>query len=353
MERSLLIPGLEHIRAEPCWDHLRDVLLRRNIPDRVPFMELFLDDEIIAAVLERPVDSFADAAEAYLRLGYHNVPYRITPAFARPGHSTADTASLSRGDRDWVMGGGGLISSRDDFESYPWPGPDPRVASGLESAAGVAPEGMGITLRTSGVLDNVLRIMSYEGASEVLYDDPGLFQEVTDRVGECIYRAHEQCIGCERVVGTFFGDDMGFKTSTMISPAHLRQYILPWHKKLSELVHSHGKMFLMHACGQVDAVMEDLITDVGIDAKHSFEDAIEPVSSIKRRYGDRIGIIGGVDMNILAQAAPDEVRAYALRVLEQCAPGGGYALGSGNSIANYVPLENYFAMLQAGWEFRA
>ena len=43
------------------------------------------------------------------------------------------------------------------------------------------------------------------------------------------------------------------------------------------------------------------------------------------------------------------MRAYTRRCLEECAPGGGYALGSGNTIANYVPARNYLAMLAEGW----
>ena len=46
------------------------------------------------------------------------------------------------------------------------------------------------------------------------------------------------------------------------------------------------------------------------------------------------------------QAAVDATR----RILEACMPGGGYALGSGNSVANYVKVENFLAMLDEGWQ---
>jgi uroporphyrinogen decarboxylase len=94
--------------------------------------------------------------------------------------------------------------------------------------------------------------------------------------------------------------------------------------------------------------MDDLIDDVKIDAKHSFEDKILPVTEAKRRYGDRIAILGGVDMNFLCTANPEAIRRYVRKVIEICAPGGGYALGTGNSVANYIPFENYLAMLDEG-----
>jgi uroporphyrinogen decarboxylase len=99
--------------------------------------------------------------------------------------------------------------------------------------------------------------------------------------------------------------------------------------------------------------MDDLIDDVGIDARHSFEDVFEPVESFAARYGDRIAVIGGVDVDLLVRGTEEQVRARTREILEACAPGGGYVLGSGNSIANYVPLESFLAMVDEGWRYRA
>jgi uroporphyrinogen decarboxylase len=54
-------------------------------------------------------------------------------------------------------------------------------------------------------------------------------------------------------------------------------------------------------------------------------------------------------MVVLARGTSEQVRARTREVLEACMPGGGFALGSGNSVANYVPIENYLAMLEEGW----
>jgi len=115
-----------------------------------------------------------------------------------------------------------------------------------------------------------------------------------------------------------------------------------------EYAHAHGRPVMLHACGNLSEVMGDLIHDVGIDAKHSFEDVIQPVGEFKRQYGDRVAALGGIDMDVLARGSEEEVRQYTRRVIEQCAPGGGWALGSGNSLANYVPINNFLAMLDEG-----
>ncbi len=98
--------------------------------------------------------------------------------------------------------------------------------------------------------------------------------------------------------------------------------------------------------------MDDVLA-LGIDAKHSNEDAIAPFDRWIELYGDRIGLLGGFDMDFLCLKSEDEVYAA---VLEQGAKfrsaARGYALGSGNSIPDYVPTANYLAMLRAARKLR-
>lgn len=95
-----------------------------------------------------------------------------------------------------------------------------------------------------------------------------------------------------------------------------------------------------------EPVMEDII---GFDAKHSFEDVIEPVTAARRGWGERIALPGGVDVDFLCRSSEGEIRGYVRRVLRECAPGGGYTLGTGNSVANCIPVRNFLTMLEEGW----
>jgi uroporphyrinogen decarboxylase len=155
---------------------------------------------------------------------------------------------------------------------------------------------------------------------------------------------------CDRsaIGAVAMGDDMGHFTGTMLSPEMMRKYVFPWQKQVVEVIHSFDLPMILHSCGNLEAVMDDLIDFVGIDAKHSFEDKILPMPEVKKKYGSRIAVLGGIDVGFLTLANEDQVRAYVDRVLEACMPGGGWALGTGNSVANYIPLENYLAMLDEG-----
>ncbi len=74
-----------------------------------------------------------------------------------------------------------------------------------------------------------------------------------------------------------------------------------------------------------------------------------PVEVFQARYGDRIGVIGGLDVDRLANGSPERVRARTRQLIEVCGGRGRYALGSGNSIPNYIPVENYLAMVDEVW----
>jgi uroporphyrinogen decarboxylase len=113
-----------------------------------------------------------------------------------------------------------------------------------------------------------------------------------------------------------------------------------------------GKPFLWHSCGRIFQVMEDAIA-LGINAKHSNEDAIAPFDNWIARYGDQIGLLGGIDLDILCRKAPAEIveDVYA-KGRRFRAKARGYALGSGNSIPDYVPVEGYLAMIEAARRIR-
>jgi uroporphyrinogen decarboxylase len=329
--------------------------LARGVPDRVPFIELFIDEEVMIAIREAPFSGdprqrCREMAELYLRLGYDYVPAGIYFGFPYRTVTVADTARLSRGERAWVDESHGAIETWDDFERYAWPTPTDETYAPLDHAAKALPEGMKLIPHgPGGVLENVMWLMGYEPMSYAMADQADLVQAMFDRVGDILVGIFGTMASHEAVGAVFLGDDMGFKTQPMISPADLRKYVFPWQRKIAQAVHAHGKPFLLHACGNLESVMDDLIDDVGIDGKHSFEDVIVPVTKAKERWGDRIAVLGGIDIDFLTRADPDAVRTRTREVLAACMPKGGYALGSGNSVANYVPVENYLAMLEEGW----
>ena len=137
----------------------------------------------------------------------------------------------------------------------------------------------------------------------------------------------------------------------LISPKDIRELFIPWHRRLMDTVHERGKLGIFHVCGKVQPIMDDLIDTVGIDAKHSTQDVIEPITAEKKRLGHRVALLGGVDVDFITRSDPQRVRAYTRKTLEACLPGGGFSFGVGNWVADSIPLENYLAMIDEARSF--
>ncbi len=338
-----------------------DILMGRKPQANTPLVEYIIDDVVRKPIVTqllggtwtdyggdpvnrgRYLDNFI---QVWYQLGYDFVKFENDAGFIQHRLSAKDPAPGSTGNRDWMDEHRGFITSRESFERYPWPDVAIFDFFEFEYIDSHLPEGMGlITSHGGGIFEHVSWLMSYEGLCLALYDDPALVRAVTDRVGDILLKFYSHLLQMDNVIAILQGDDMGFKTAPLIAPDHLRTYFIPWHKRFAELTHQRGIPYFLHSCGNVMSLMDDLIGVVGIDGKHSFEDVVLPVEEFQARFGDRIAVLGGLDINILAGKPEDDVRRKTRTLIETCGGRGRYAVGSGNSIPSYVPVENFLAMV--------
>jgi uroporphyrinogen decarboxylase len=190
-------------------------------------------------------------------------------------------------------------------------------------------------------------LLGVEGLSYLLYDDADLVSAVFERWGQIVLDLYGAIIDMEEVGALWHGDDLGFTTSTMISPKALREHLMPWFQRFGELAHAHGKTYWLHCCGNVyvTRIIDDLIDPVRLDAFHSFQDPILPIADFLRLYGDRMTAMGGVDMDKLCRYDEASLRSYMREILDRCMPRGRFVFGSGNTITSYVPVDNYLWMV--------
>ncbi len=355
-----------------------DTMLGRKPAAKPPLAEYLVDNVIMKPVIEmmgrkwvdtgekeeymggqmdltkegrETVNAFLDNVIAFWHaMGYDYVRIEISLPLPAVSYVVSDTAKVDeKHNRAWQSMTEGVITTWEQFEKYPWPKVTDSCFYMHEYVCSHLPEGLGfVTCHAGGVYEHLSRLVSYQGLCTMLYDDPKLFKAITDKLGGLLEEYNRHLLQFDGLVCVFQGEDFGHKTGMLISPKSVREYFLPWHTKYAKMCHDAGRPYFLHCCGKVDAIMDDLINDVKIDAKHSFQDGVAPVIDWKKRYGDRIGMVGGVDMHVLSSATPDELRKYVRHTIDECAPGGRFSLGAGNSIPSYIPLENYMTMLDEG-----
>ena len=335
------LTGQEKTSRPPLIEYLVDDMLRK------PIIEMIGREWVNPGADRESQMAYWDNFVAFWQhMGYDFVRLEIGMGFSTHGLVSKDTAPGSDKMRGWVDQHHGTITSWEDFEKYPWPKLEDVDFFPMEYVNAHMPEGMGlISCHGGGPYEHLSAIFSYEQFCYALVDQPDLVQAVIDRIGALMEGYYRMLLDLDRLIVVFPGDDMGFKTGTLISPQYLIKYTLPWHQRFAAMAHEKGKPYFLHSCGNLETIMPHLINEVGIDAKHSYEDAIIPVAEMQRRYGDRIAILGGIDVDILTRGTPDEVRKYVRGVIDVCGPRGRYAVGSGNSIPSYIPLENYMTMI--------
>jgi uroporphyrinogen decarboxylase len=352
MERSLEFS----VQPHPDFSCFENVLRLERKPDRIPLYELFSNiepqvleylDEDTFQKIQRESASEAEAALRihiqymhklgydYINLGAHNFEFT---------HKNWADGETGVGNRSYQQAADSTIRTREDFEAYSFPQMEHVDYTPFETIPSLLPEGMKAIPGFSGILENVLWLMGMEAISYRLFDDPGLVEAMFEQVATRIIHYFDTVCQFECVGAVYMGDDMGWRTQTLVSPDTLRKYVFPWHQKLVSTVRRYDKPIILHACGNLMKVMDDIIA-CGWNAKHSFEDAIEPVWEAKKRYGDRIALLGGFDVDKLCRMRPAEIRSHTDFLIEKCAGNGGWACGTGNSVAEYIPMENFLTMI--------
>jgi len=244
----------------------------------------------------------------------------------------------------------GPIQTWEDFENYPWPQIQDVDFSAVEWFERNLPDDIAMTAMTY-LFQQIFSLIGFEPLCLKLYEDRDLVRAVIGKVGAFYLQVAETLCDFTRFGAINIGDDMGHKSSTLIRPDDLRELFMPWQRRIIGAAHARGKLGFFHVCGQVEAIMEDLIETVGIDARHSTQDVVEPIAVSKARWGHRIALLGGVDVDVITRARPDQMGPYVREILEACVPGGGFAFGVGNWVADTIPFENYMAMLGAARTF--
>lgn len=279
-------------------------VLRREKPKRPTLFEFFLNGRLYKKLAGAAwTDEPSLVAQGRMLIhAFGNAGYDYATV---PGASWYFPMGERHREKSFSVNEGAVITDRASFDAYPWPDPDAADYSSLDDLAADLPRGMKLIVSgPMGVLENVMHLVGHDNLCYMIADDPLLADDIFEAVGSRLVRHYERAAKHDSVGACISNDDWGFKTQTMLSPAHLRYFVFPWHKQIVEVIHAAGKPAILHSCGQLEAVMDDVIDEMRFDGKHSFEDAICPVEEAYRRWGNRIAILGGIDLGFVCTAPP-------------------------------------------------
>ena len=185
---------------------------------------------------------------------------------------------------------------------------------------------------------------------------PVVFEAIVEHVFEFVYEHCRRCLeACgEHLLVFAVGDDFAGQRGLLLAPKVWRQIFKPRYARLFELGKRYGKYVQMHSCGNISAVLPDLV-DSGLDIWQTVQLHTLPMTpeQLKQRFGRNLTFFGGINTQRLAFQAPAQVRNEVQRCITALGRQGGYIVSPDHMLKLDVPLDNIIALYETAREFRA
>ena len=329
--------------------------LRGGQADRVPLAELIVDPEIKEAFLGQPIKTIGEDIEFWRTAGYDCATvYPGSPTIWFYEKTRTETvledAYTETGTRRWASESEGLIKDWESLEHYPLPTLDQIDFSYFEQATHHLPTDMGLIGAWGDIFTYAWEAMGFEAFAFALYDQPDFVAHLFKQLGTLAVQICDALLSYDIVKALWFSDDLAYSSGFLVSPDVYRQHLFPWLKEIGDLCRKADRPYLFHSDGVLWDVLDDLAV-CGFCALQPIDPAAMDIGEVKRRYGETFCVIGNVDVDLLTRGSPEMVRERVHQLLREVAPGGGYCLGSGNTIPNYADVDNYRAMIEEGQRY--
>ena len=324
---------------------------RREVPDRVPAFEAMIDPRVIEGIL--PGGTYADLVDVL------DIDCVVTPTPSRMynlelvreddgtriyrsewGELRAATAEMVTIPIEYPL------KTRADWDSYQVP--DAARPGRLDELDALVRRFKGKRAIGCHLHDSFTYPSYLFGMTELfmnLMAEPEWVKEVVAGCTDHCVRLVELAVkaGADFIM---FGDDVGGSTGPMMSPKHYEEFFLPGLAAVVAKAHEMGAKVLKHTDGNVTKLLP-MFAEAGIDAFHpSDPSAGMDIVEVKRTYGDRFTVCGGVDTGApLSDWSVPELVAEVRRRIRELAPDGGWMIASSNSIHSGVRPENFQAQV--------
>lgn len=325
-------------------------------PDCVPLAEAVISYKTMSDFLGKPVthSDLASQVEFWAKAGYDYIALtvdlldlnRVAPGSALAEYIKAkERETLGNPSLEKA-----LIQDEDDLVKFPWEEVNKLNFSRFYDVQKYLPEGMKIIARCGKIFTLASELLGFNNFCINLIENPDFVKNTIEQVAKIHYGALDKLGNIPNIGAVWALDDIAFERGTLISPKELRKHIFPYYKEFGQICHNHKFYFFFHTDGMLSEVLEDFIA-MGVDALHPIDPTCMNIEEVKQKVEGRLTLIGNVSNDSLSNGTTEEIRTQVKHLLQFVAPGGGYIMGSGNSIPKWTKIENYQAMLSITQEF--
>ncbi len=352
---------IEPFHGEPSIERLKAVL-RGELPDRVPNFEILIEDQHVEKLLGRKAGNTlgvggdpakgsqagegtrpmfpADYLELCRIIGQDAIALEAlwTPIKQR----LPDGSVRLLNDRS--------LKGRKDLERVVWPDEqdmEERLRYVREYVAAARGTGIGVIFAGGCIWQTLYEfVIGLHDCMIMMLEDAELFDELMARSADYFVELVRRAIA-EGVDILFLADDFAFNKGMFVEPRQFARQWRPHFERIVEPARQAGVPVIFHSDGRIDDGVEMLL-EMGVCCLTPMDPSGIDYRDYKKRYGHRVCLHGNIDLRWpLAQGTPDDVARDVAAHMEVLKPGGRWIAGSSHSIVNYIPHENFTAMIHA------
>lgn len=223
--------------------------------------------------------------------------------------------------------------------------------SDIETALASQRQGHVVRAEIPGAWDIVRELMGEEQACVGYYCQPELMHDIMNTIRDTSVKVLERVTAKIQIDQLYVHEDMAGKGGPLIGPKQVTEFVAPYYQACWDLVSSRGtRLFNQDSDGDMMPVMDAFLA-CGVNVMHPFEPAAGmDIVEVRKKYGSRVAMIGGIDKHVLRKTKEDIRRELEYKMQPMMQAAGGMIFGLDHRIPNGTPLENYRYYVKLGRE---
>ncbi len=184
----------------------------------------------------------------------------------------------------------------------------------------------------------------------LMIEEPDFFDQLMARSADYYAKVVRGAVAAG--IDIFYpADDFAYNKGLFVEPRQFEAMWRPHYDRILAPAREANIPMWFHSDGKIDQAV-DMLLGMGINCISPMDPSGIDYRDYKKRYGHRVTLHGNIDVTWpLVQGTPDDVRRDVKAHMDALKPGGRWIAGSSHSIVNYIPHENFLAMIAAIHEY--